>query len=118
HDRLELEVRAALGGVPGFGIDTAGHVDHPEPERRGGGSLRLRRQGRHHGIEERQRDGGADTALQKGAAGQVLLRDDHGSSTVAVAVARATVVEVPAGSSLVRIWNGALSMMPCTIDER
>jgi hypothetical protein len=32
---------------------------------------------------------------------------------VADAVARATVVvEVPAGSSLVRIWNGALSMMP------
>src|SRR6185503_16353852 len=104
--------------VPRLGIHAARHVDDPEPERRAGGRLRLRRQGRHHGIEERQRDGGAETALQKGAAGQVLLRDDHGCSTEAVAVARATVVEFPAGSSFVRIWNGALSMMPCTIDER
>ena len=60
------------------------------------------------GIFDRSTEGAAD----EGAAGQVLLGDDHVYSTLA----RATLLTVSAGSSLVRIWNGALSIIPMMID--
>ena len=100
--------------MPRVGEHAARHVDRAEPERRARRRARLRRERRHHRVEQGQRHRGAEGAAQERAAGQMLLRDDHGycplGRSSATAVERR--VRVPSGSSLVRIWNGALSTIP------
>src|SRR5690606_21285265 len=53
-------------------------LDAREPDLPGGRRLGQRRVGRHHGIEERQRQGHAHTAQHR-ASRNVLLRIDHRS---------------------------------------
>ena len=83
HDRLELEVGTDGCRMPRIRKYAVGHVDGPEPERRLGCRLRLGRQRRHHRIEHGQRHSGAKGTAQERAAGQMLLRDDHGCCTLA-----------------------------------
>ena len=83
HDRLELEVAADGRRMPRVRVHAVRHVDGPEPERRLCRRPRLGRQGRHHRIEHGQRHRGAKGAAQERAAGQMLLRDDHGCCTLA-----------------------------------
>ena len=83
HDRLELEVGTDGCRMPRIRIHAVRHVDGPEPERRLGCRLRLGRQRRHHRIEHGQRHSGAKGTAQERAAGQMLLRDDHGCCTLA-----------------------------------
>jgi hypothetical protein len=78
HDRLELEVGADGCRMPRIRIHAVRHVDRSEPERRLGCRLRLGRQRRHHRIEHGQRHRGAKGTAKERAAGQMLLRDDHG----------------------------------------
>ena len=118
HDRLELEVAAGLrpdATCPGY--TPFGHVDRAEPERRRRGRVRLRGERRHHRVEQRQRDRGAERAAQERAAGQMLLRDDHGYS-VSLRFVRPCVDRFRPVPSLVRIWNGALSTIPMMIDAK
>ena len=87
HDRLELEVRCRP--APG--------ARYPATRRSGSRPRRsgtawpppsaLRRQRRHHRVEQRQRHRGAEVP-RRSAAGQVLLRDEH----CYCSFARATVV--------------------------
>ncbi len=114
HDRLELEVAPLLLRMPGVGEHAVRHVDRAEPERRVRRRARRGRERRHHRVQQGQRDRGTEGTVQERAAGQMLLRDDHGYSTLA----RATLLTVSPGSSLVRIWNGALSTMPMMIDAQ
>ena len=101
--------------MPRVGEHAVRHVDRAEPERRARRRARLRRERRHHRIQQGQRHRGAEGTAQERAAGQMLLRDDHGYSTRRL-VRR--LLTVSAGSSLVRIWNGALSTMPMMIDAK
>src|SRR5439155_15224569 len=106
--RLELEVAAGLLGMPRVREHAVRHVDRAEPERR----LRRRRQRGHHRLHEGQRHDGAERTAQKRATGQMQLGNEHGYSSFA----RATLLDVSAGSSLVRIWNGAFSSTPTMMD--
>src|SRR5207248_11707145 len=114
HDRLELEVAAGLLRMPRVGEHAVGHVDGTEPERRLRSGARLRRERRHHRIQQRQRHRRAESTAHERAAGKMLLCNDHGFCTLACA----TRLTVPSGSSLVRIWNDALSMIPIMIDAK
>jgi len=78
HDRLELEVRALGRRMPRVGVHPVRHVDRTEAERRACGGFSLCRERRHHGIEQGKRHRGAKRTLQESAAGQMLLRNDHG----------------------------------------
>jgi hypothetical protein len=81
HHLLEREILAGLVGMPEFRPHAAREIHRAEPERRVCRCLALGRQGRNHGVEERERHGGAHGAAQERAAGQVLLRNDHRFST-------------------------------------
>src|SRR6185503_15852232 len=108
HHRLELEVAADVAGMPRVGKHAVRQVDGAETERRRGGRAALGRERRHHRVEERQRHGGADGALQERTTGQVLLGDVHGYCVLAT--------RLSAGWSVARIWNGTLLTMPMMID--
>ena len=139
HHRLEDEVAPRRIGMPGSGKHATREVDRTEAERR------FRRSGerRYHGVQERQCYCGAHGSAHESAARKMLLRDDHGCSLfllvdcatllfdrapvlfdrAPVLFDRATLtgsagwLTFSAGSSLVRIWNGALSTMPMTMEE-
>ena len=100
--------------MPRLGKHAARDVDGAEPERRARSCPRLRGERRHHRVQQRQRDRRAQGAAQERAARKMLLRDDHGCCTLVCA----TVLVVSAGSSLVRIWKGALSTMPTMIESK
>src|SRR4030095_13419085 len=111
HHRLERESGTDLVRMPRIGKHAVGHVDRAEAERRGRSAARLRGKRRHHRTQEGQRHGCAESTLQERAAGQVLLRDEHGYCALA------TLFEVSDGSSVVRIWNGTLLTMPVMRSE-
>src|SRR5579885_1630029 len=126
HDRLEDEVGALLIRMPGIGVDAIRKIDGAEAERPGGRG----RQSRRHRVQKRQRDASAQRATQECAARKMLLRNEHvysslgravfAGATLPGGVALATAVDPPAGpagSNFVRIWNGALSTMPRTMDD-
>jgi hypothetical protein len=58
---LNAKSAAGVSGCQTSGIHPARHVDDAEAEGRGGGRARLGRERRHHRVEERQGQGGADT---------------------------------------------------------
>src|SRR5581483_2128736 len=106
----------------------AGEVDRAEPERAGC----RRGERRHHGVQEGQCDRRSQGATQERAAGKMLLGNEHiysffnpatlfGCAVLAPALVSfslsAGVLPTSAGSSLVRIWNGALSTIPMTIED-
>src|SRR5690242_17736303 len=82
------------------------HVNGAEAERRARSRLRLRRECRHHGVEQWQRHGGAERAADERPSGQMLLDNDHGYCSFACATVLSD------GSNRVRIWNTGLSTIP------
>src|SRR6185503_17932007 len=96
EDLRELEVRALLCGCPLAHDRAVRHVDEAKPRERRRRRLCQRLRRGNHAVEERQRDGHAETS-QDCATGDGLLRHDHDSDLL--------------------VWNGALFTMPSTSDE-
>ena len=97
HRRREREAGTLLRGRPLLHHHAVRHVDHAEAERRLCRRLRRRGERRHHAVQQRQRQRGAEAA-QNRAARQRHPGDDH--------------------DSVLRIWNGALETMPMTTDDQ
>ena len=98
HDRLHPEAAPRRVGRPLVHHDAVRHVDDAQPPDRGRGRGAERREGRHHAVEERQGQRGADAAQER-PAGQMGLRDDHCSRAFL-------------------IWNGGLSTMPTMREDQ
>ena len=82
EDGGELERAGRARRRPRAHLDAVGDVDRAEAADRGGRGVPGRGEGRHHAVEERQRERGAEAA-EHGAAGQCLLRDHrHGSGSL------------------------------------
>src|SRR5579871_530319 len=119
HDRLKDEVASLLIGMPRIGPHATREVDRAEAER----GLGRCRQSRHHSVHERQCDGSAHGATHKSATRKMLLRDEHGYSLAfdfTTFAATAGPLRAPADSvvsNFVRIWKGALSIIPMTIED-
>ena len=64
-----------------------------------------------HRVEQRQRDGRAG-APQDGAAGKMLLRDEHGRHPPLCAAVAVSFAGVSTGT--LSIWNAGLLTMPIT----
>ena len=93
ENRRDLEAGAVGRRRPLLHDDAVRHVDDAEPPHRCGRGPAHRGQGRHHAVEQRQRERRADAAEHR-ATGKGLLADHHDSD--------------------LRSWNGVLSTMPST----
>ena len=107
--RRELEAPPVGEGRPPLHDDAVRHVDGAEPEgglRRG---LRERGRGRHHAVQQRQRQSGAD-APQNRPARNGLLRNDHDS---ALRIRKGVLLTIPETSDDQVISSAAASRLIC-----
>ena len=139
--RRELEIGAFLDRRPvvlGQPLDrrpgsTVHHLDRGQPRLPDGRGLSLGGCGRHHRIQKRQRDGGADAAKDR-PSGKVFLGDEHSSPPIVPTLSRkwrsrspcrdrssihlGSSVRVCAPCPAIRVLNGALFTMPRTNPEK
>ena len=97
QDRAEREVGSDGGGRPVLHHGAVPRVEDAQAPDGAGRRVADGGERRHHAVEQRQRDAGAETA-QDGPARERLPGDDHGSGLLIV--------------------NGTLRAMPATIDDQ